>query len=106
MSSPLDALVSAMDATLIVAMGETVTHAPSGAPSYQLKGILRTGIQLESLAPGTYASVFFRISDLATYPRANDTFTARGSAFRVVDVNADSPVSVRVSLQRLEPISD
>lgn len=102
--SEFDALQRQAEAVVVQTFGELVTHQPIAAAAYSFSGIVEISTQIEAVAPGTYCTVFAQVPAVTVAARPGDTMIVRNVAYLVVDVNADTPSSVRMTLQRLEPL--
>ena len=99
MSAPFNDSASRMNASRLRVFGRDVTYTPQvGAPSV-VRGILRTGVQPEAVAPGVYALLFVKKSSLSPLPEPGDEITVDNSIYKVVRKEDDGVGGLRMLLR-------
>jgi hypothetical protein len=87
-----------LNAACFAAFGRTVTYTPQAGEPFTVTGVLDTGARPENAAPGAYALLFVRAAAFAQPPARGDEVTLGGSAYKVVDLEADAEGGLRLVL--------
>ena len=99
MSASFSSSVSRMHDSRLRLFGRDVSYAPQvGAPSV-IRGILRTGVQPEAVAPGVYALLFVKKSSFSPAPEPGDEITVDNSIYKVVRKEDDGVGGLRMLLR-------
>ena len=91
--------MGALNAACLDVFGMQVTYRPAAGASVIITGILETGARLEENAPGTYALLFLRATDLPVPPARGDEVEIRGATYKVFEVEADAAGGVKLALR-------
>jgi len=94
-----DAAMGALNAACLGVFGRQVTYQPAAGDPIVVTGILETGVRLEENAPGTYALLFLRATDLPLPPACGDEVEIDGGTYKVFEVEADVGRGVKLALR-------
>ena len=82
-------LAGALNAGVLGAFGREVVYSPQTGQQATVKAIFEETREAEENAPGVYAAVFLRASDLAAPPQRGDEVNVDGVPYKVFDILAD-----------------
>ena len=94
-----DAAMGALNAACLDVFGRQVTYRPAAGAPVVITGILETGARLEENAPGTYALLFLRATDLPVPPARGDDVEIDDATYKVFEVEADAGGGVKLALR-------
>jgi hypothetical protein len=94
-----DAAMGALNAACLGVFGRQVLYRPVGGNPIVVTGILETGVRLEENAPGIYALLFLRATDLSSPPERGDEVEIDGATYKVFEVEADAGGGVKLALR-------
>lgn len=80
--------------------GRQITYWPQAGAQSTVLGIFSATQEAEDSAPGVYAVVFLRSSDLSAPPQRGDWIIADGKTYKVYDVEADVAGGAILRLRR------
>lgn len=81
--------VARLDEACLRNFGREVTYVPQAGGQAAVRAIFEATREAEENAPGIYAVVFLRASDLAAPPERGDEVAVDGVAYKVFDIEAD-----------------
>ena len=82
-------LAGALNAGVLSAFGREVIYSPQTGQQATVRAIFEETHEAEENAPGVYAAVFLRASDLAAPPERGDEVIVDGVCYKVFDILAD-----------------
>jgi hypothetical protein len=95
-----ESAMGALNAACLAAFGREVVYCPAAGAPFTVTGVLETGARLEATAPGTYAVLFLRATDLPSPPERGDEVEVDGALYKVFEVESDAAGGTVLSLRR------
>ncbi len=94
-------LLNGLNGAALTAFGREVTYAPQGGQPVAIRAVFQRTHEAEETAPGVYAALFVRLSDLPQPPVRGDQVTAFDGAYTVYDIEADDSGAAVLRLRRV-----
>jgi hypothetical protein len=82
-------LLNGLNSAVLSAFGREIVYAPQAGEPITLRAVFEATREPEENAPGVYAAVFLRASDLPAPPQRGDEITVEAAAYQVFDIEAD-----------------
>jgi hypothetical protein len=82
-------LAGALNAGVLGVFGREIVYAPQDGEQVTVRAIFQEARETEETAPGVYAVVFLRASDIPRSPERGDRVEVDGVAYAVFEIHAD-----------------
>jgi hypothetical protein len=94
--------VSRMDEACLRVFGREITYLPEAGGQATLRAVFQPAREAEDAAPGVYAVLFVRLSDLPAAPVRGDEVEAGGARYKVFDIEADTEGAAVLRLRQVK----
>jgi hypothetical protein len=84
------AVVSGLNAAVVQTFGREVVYLPEAGGAATVRAVFQPAREVEDAAPGVYAVIFVRLSDLPAAPVRGDEVEIEGVRYKVFDIEADA----------------
>jgi hypothetical protein len=95
-----EAAVSDLNAAVVQTFGREVIYLPEAGSAAAVRAVFQPAGEAEDAAPGVYAVVFVRLSDLPAVPVRGDEVEIEGTRYKVFDIEADAEGAAVLRLRK------
>ena len=88
-----------MNEACLRVFGSDVIYRPQAGGQASVRGVLEATRETEDTAPGVYAVLFVRLTDLPVPPQRGDQVEIAGATYKVFGIEADGQGGVTLALR-------